>query len=120
MKYEKSFWFPNQCSKNFELKQIKLKLDPSFIERVQNVVTKHVEPHKSHFGFYPTLNLIYFKEYTNSIHEGTNRDNSTPISLNTNIEKLWPLCVTILKELGGNQCGIIDVTGMKVYFKIKM
>ena len=72
-------------------KQIKSKLGISFIENVENFVTKHIEPHEAYFCFYSRLNLRHFKEYTNSIHEGTNRGlkyNSTPVGPSTNIEKV--------------------------------
>ena len=71
-------------------KQIKTKLGTTFIQNVENFVTKHIEPHETYFCFYLRLNLRSFEEYTNSIHEGTNRGlkyNSAPVGPSTNIEK---------------------------------
>ena len=62
----------------------------TFIENVENFVTKYIKPHEIHFCFYLRLNLRYFKEYTNCIHEGTNRGlkyNSALVGPSTNIEK---------------------------------
>ena len=71
-------------------KQIKSKLGTTFIENIENFVTKHIEPHEIQFCFYLRLNLRHFEDYTNSIHEGTNsglKYNSTPVGSSTNIEK---------------------------------
>ena len=38
-------------------KQIKSTLGSPFIDSVQNIITKHIEPHESNFGFYLRLNL---------------------------------------------------------------
>ena len=43
------------------------------IENVENFVTKHIEPHETHFCFYVRLNLRHFEECTNSIHEGASK-----------------------------------------------
>ena len=59
--------------KSFKLKKIKTKHGTTFIENVELFGTKHIEPHETHFCFYLRLNLRHFEEYTNSIHEGTNR-----------------------------------------------
>ena len=74
-------------------KQIQLTLGTSFIYSVQYFVTNHIEPHDSHFSLYLRYNLRHFEEYTNSIHEGTNRGlkyNATHVGPNTNIKKHWP------------------------------
>ena len=71
-------------------KQIKSKLGTTFIENVGNIVTKHIEPHETHFCFYFRLNLRHFEEYTNSIHEGTKKGlkyDSALVGSSTNIEK---------------------------------
>ena len=96
-------WIKNSCktreeylvsklivNKFLKSEQIKSKLGTTFIENVKNFVTKHIEPHETHFCFYLRLNLIHFEEYTNSIHEGTNmgfKYNSAPVGSSTNIEK---------------------------------
>ena len=59
--------------KNLNSKQIKSELGTTLIENVENFVTKHIEPHKTHLCCYSRLNLRHFDEYTNSIHEVTNR-----------------------------------------------
>ena len=57
--------------KNFlNSKQIKSKLETSFIENVENFVTKNIEPHETHFCFYLSLNLRHSEDFTYSIHEG--------------------------------------------------
>ena len=50
--------------------------------------------YETQFYFYLRLDLRHFEEYTNSIHEGTNRGlkyNSAPVGPSTNIEKAWAI-----------------------------
>ena len=105
-------------------KQIKSKLGTSFIENVKNFVTKHIKPHETHFCFYLRLNLRHFEEYTNSIHEGTNRGlkyNSASLGPSTNSERaLASMCNKI--EISGTKKKKIaskDFRGSKVYSKLK-
>ena len=84
-------------------KQIKSKLGITFIENVENFVTKHIKPHETHFYVYFRLNLRHFEEYTNSIHEGTNRGlkyNSAPVGPSTNIEKALAIMCTNSERTG--------------------
>ena len=74
----------------------------SFIESIQNFATNHIESQETHFWFYLRLNLRNFEEYTDSLHEGTNRGlnyNSAVINPSMNIKKHLQICVTILKEV---------------------
>ena len=72
-------------------KQIKSTLGSPFIDSVQNFITKRIEPHESNFCFYLRLNLRHFDEYTNSIHEGTNRGlkyNTAPVERIKSVESI--------------------------------
>ena len=85
-------------------KPIKTKLGTTFIQNVESFVTKHIEPHETYFCFYLRLNLRSFEEYTNSIHEGTNRGlkyNSAPVGPSTNIEKAKSIQILFMKEQTG-------------------
>ena len=105
-------------------KPIKTKLGTTFIQNVESFVTKHIEPHETYFCFYLRLNLRSFEEYTNSIHEGTNRGlkyNSAPVGPSTNIEKaLAIMCnnaersVTKKKKIASK-----DFRGSKMYSQLK-
>ena len=54
-------------------KQIKSKLGTTFIESVENFVTKYIKSHETRFGFHLKLNPRHFEEYTNSFHKGNNK-----------------------------------------------
>ena len=84
-------------------KRIKSKLGISFLENVENFVTKRIESHETHIYFYLRLNLTQFEEYTNSIHEGTNRGlkyNSAPVGPSRNIEKVLAIMCNNLERTG--------------------
>ena len=76
--------------KGLNSKQMKSKHGISFIENVENFVTKHIGPHETHFCFYLRLNLRHFEKYTDFIQEVINRGlkyNSAPVDPSTNIKK---------------------------------
>ena len=84
-------------------KQIKSKLGTTFVEKVENFVTKRIKPNEIHICFYLRLNIRHFEEYTNSSNEGTNRDfkyNSAPVGPRTNIEKALAIMCNNSKRTG--------------------
>ena len=105
-------------------KQIKSKVGTSFIENVENFVTKHIEPHETHFCFYIRLTVRHFEEYTNSIHKGTKRGlkyNSAPVGPSTNIKQaLATMCHSSKRtRTKKKKVASIDFPGSKVYIKLK-
>ena len=110
--------------KFLDSKQIKSTLGSPFINSVQNFITKHIEPDKSNFRFYLRLNLRHFDEYTNSIHEGTNRGlkyNTAPAGPSTTIEKAMEIMCNNAKHNGKRKSRVasIDFKGTKVYSKLQ-
>ena len=58
-------------------------------------MTNQIEPHESLFCFYLRYNLRHFKEYTNSIYEGTNRAlkyNGAPVGSSIKKKMLAIMC----------------------------
>ena len=104
------------------MKQIKFKLGKAFIDSVHSFITNHIEPYESHFCFYLRYNLKYYEEYTNSIHEGTNRVlkyNSAPVGPCTNIEKsLAVMCNNTERTVKKSKVASLDFCGRKTYSKL--
>ena len=111
-------------NKFLKLKQIKSKLGITLIENVEKNFTKHIGPNETHFCLYLRLYLRYFEEYTNSIHEGTNRGlkyNSAPVGQSTNIEKASAIMCNNSERTRTKKKRIAskDFWGSKVYSKLK-
>ena len=92
-----------KAKKFLNSKQIKSTLGTSFIDSVQNFITKHIEPHESKFCFYLRLNPRHFDEYTNSIYQGTNCElkfNTAPVGPSTKIENSMAIICNNAKRNG--------------------
>ena len=85
---------------------------------------KHIVLHESNFCFFLRLNLRHFDEYTNSIHEGTNRGlkyNTAPVGPSTKIEKAFTIICNNAERNGKRKSRVtsIDFRGTKVYSKLQ-
>ena len=107
---EEYFVFKLMFKKFLHSKQIKSKLGTSFMQNVENFVTKQNQPHETQFR--------HFKEYTKSIHQGTNKGlkyNSAPVGPSINIEQALVIMCNNSERTGTKKKKIVskDFRGSK-------